>query len=109
MPRAAVLGVMVSLVTVVASSAPAPADLESYLELGMRQLGEGDFEQAVFSLDAAVRGLRAGGLPSLARAYLYLGVAYLSLGNEKLAQARFRSTPEQDPRITLWDRSSRRA
>lgn len=49
--------------------------------LGVRQYGEGNFEEAVFTLDAAVRRLAGARERSsdLARAYLYQGAAYLAL------------------------------
>lgn len=67
--------------------APADADLEA----GIRQAQIGDFEKAVVTLDAAARRLAAEGGRSrdLARAYVYLSIAYLGLSQEQKAKAQF--------------------
>lgn len=73
------------------SAAPAP-QRDPYLVLGQRQVSEGNFEEAVFSLDTAVR--RLSGKPDrtseLVDAYAYLGAAYVSLENENAARGKFR-------------------
>ena len=66
-----------------------PSDPE--LEEGIRQTQIGDFENAVVTLDAAARRLAAEGGRSadLARAYVYLSIAYLGLSQEQKAKAQF--------------------
>lgn len=68
------------------------------LEEGIRQVDEGDFETALITLDGAVRQLLAeeASEDDLAQAYLYLGVVYLGLGQEPLAQAKFREALRHD-------------
>jgi hypothetical protein len=66
-----------------------PSDPE--LEEGIRQTQIGDFEKAVVTLDSAARRLAAEGGRSadLARAYVYLSIAYLYLSQEQKAKAQF--------------------
>ena len=79
-----------------------PAEREPYLALGQRQYSEGNFEEAVFSLDTAVRRLaaRPGEDRGLSTAYLLLGAAYLGLDQETLARAKFRRALGLDPQLT---------
>lgn len=80
-----------------AAQAPDPA-----LEEGVRQAQEGDFELAVVTLDGVVQGLRGGGSPrELARAHVYLGVAYLGLRQEQAARASFLEALRTDPGLEL--------
>ena len=67
----------------------APSDPE--LEEGIRQTQLGDFENAVVTLDTAARRLAGEGGRSadLARAYVYLSIAYLGLSQEQKAKAQF--------------------
>ena len=51
-------GVALAVLPVVVWTQPAP--VEPFLELGMKQVADGDFEAAVFSLDTAIRR-RSGG------------------------------------------------
>lgn len=70
---------------------------------GIKQVEDGDLDEAIFTLDAAVRRLSAD--PSRARelgqAYLYLGIAYLGKGQETLARARFRDAVRQARDLSL--------
>ena len=77
------------MATLCGGSAPAPLANERDPDLadGIHMVKEGDFENAVVKLDAAVRGLEAAGRSAeSAQAYLYLGVAYLELDQEALAR-----------------------
>jgi len=59
--------------------------------MGIQQVVEGDFELAVITLDGVVDDLAAQPThkKELVRAYLYLGVAYVGLGQRQKAQAQF--------------------
>jgi tetratricopeptide (TPR) repeat protein len=98
------------LVAVLGAPAVAVAQTaEADLAAGMRQVDEGDYAQAVITLDRAARALAAqkDRTRDLGNAYLYLGIAYLGLGSETTAKARFRDalgqvrdlalSPEQFP------------
>ena len=69
----------------------------------MREVNEGDFEAGLLTLDVVARDLaaRPGRAPDLARAYLHLGVAYVGLRQESLADAKFRQALRQDPALQL--------
>lgn len=77
----------------------------SDLATGIRQVKDGDFETAILTLDAAIRGLTATQERSgdLAKAYLYLGVAYVGLGQEALAKSKFRLALGQQRDLRLAD------
>jgi tetratricopeptide (TPR) repeat protein len=64
---------------------------------GVKQVEEGDYETAIFTLDAATRRLAAQRTSSkdLGQAYLYLGIAYVAKGHETLAKAKFREALAQ--------------
>ncbi len=68
------------------------------LDQGIRQVGEGDFEGALLTLDGAIRRLVAdhGSGKDIGQAYLHLGIAYLGLGQEPLARAKFREALRHD-------------
>lgn len=87
-----------------AAALPQKEDAASaLLRLGARQYREGDFEAAVFSLDSAVRKLadQPGRENELARAYVYLGAAYVGLDHEAAAKGKFRRALELDPGLDL--------
>jgi len=94
----AVVGVLL-LGAIVASAAPQAPTLAD----GVQQVEEGDFENALFTLDAVIRELVEGGAPSreLAKAYVYCGIAYLGLGQEALAKRKFRLAVRQHPDLQL--------
>jgi hypothetical protein len=79
----------------------APSD--SGLEEGVRQAQLGEFEKAVVTLDGAARRLAAEGGRSreLARAYVYLSIAYLGLSQEQKARAQFLEALKADTEIQL--------
>jgi len=76
---------------------------DEQLELGVKQVEGGEFDAAVITLDGVVRRLSAGGASSkeLARAYTYLGITYLSLGQETSAKARFLEALKVEPGLKL--------
>jgi hypothetical protein len=76
---------------------------DSGLEEGIKQAQLGDFEKAVVTLDAAARRLAAEGGRSrdLARAYVYLSIAYLGLSQEQKAKAQFLEALKADTEMQL--------
>jgi len=82
---------------------PQPPSPERYLELGIRQVTEGSFEEAVFTLDTAVRRLmeQPGRTEELIQAYLYLGAGYVGLDHEDAAKGKFREALKLDPETRL--------
>jgi tetratricopeptide (TPR) repeat protein len=74
-----------------------------FLEIGIRQVNEGDFENAVFSLETAIRRLPPGSTDELSRAHLHLGAAHVGAGHEDLAKEPFRRALALTPRVTLRD------
>ena len=73
------------------------------LATGVRQTQIGEFEAAVATLDAVVQRLSAeGGQPKqLARAYLYLSIAYLGLSEGQKAKAKFTEALRTDMELEL--------
>src|SRR6187402_1634195 len=82
------------------------ADVDADLATGVRQAQEGDFENAVVTLDGVVR--RLTGQPArakdLARAYTYLSIAYLGLSQEQTAKAKFLEAWKADRDMSLSPR-----
>lgn len=90
----------VALVGAAVAAEDAPADLA----LGIRQARDGEFESALVTLDAAVRRLMAHSPPpsqDLAQGWLHIGVSYLGLGQEQLAQRKFRQALRHDLGLRL--------
>lgn len=73
------------------------------LARGIRQVEGGEFDAAVITLDSVVRRLTAeGSAPNdLARAYLYLAIAYLGMSQEQAAKARFLDALKADRTLEL--------
>jgi hypothetical protein len=73
------------------------------LALGVAQVREGDFETALFTLDSVVQKLlgQVGRSKDLAKAYLYLGAAYIGLDHEVAAKGKFREALRHDPAIRV--------
>ena len=98
------------LLLVVALGSPqrggAQGTVDTDLANGVRQAQEGDFENAVVTLDGVVR--RLTGQPSrakdLARAYTYLSIAYLGLSQEQTAKAKFLEAWKTDSDMNLSPR-----
>ena len=76
---------------------------EPDLAAGIRQVEDGDYSAAVITLDRVARALetRKDRAHELARAYLYLGIAYVGLGSETSARARFRDALTQSRDLRL--------
>ena len=89
------------------SLAPAAAlqqtPAEPDLEQGIHQVRIGDFEKAVVTLDTVARRLASDGGRSqdLARAYVYLSIAYLGLSQEQKARAQFIEALKTDSDMQL--------
>ena len=92
----------------VAPGAGAPAQerppaLEADLAKGIALVEEGDYDAAIVVLDGVVA--RLGRLQEqkarVARAHLYLGIAYVGEAQESLATASFREALRYDPGLTL--------
>jgi hypothetical protein len=71
--------------------ASAPPGDPARIDEAVRAIGRADYRSALVTLDAAVQDLsaRPEAKVELARAYLYLGVAYGQLGEKSLANSRF--------------------
>jgi hypothetical protein len=98
------LASLLALATLCGGSAPAPdvTERDPDLVAGIHLVKEGDFENAVLKLDAAVRGLDAAARTAdAAQAYLYLGVAYLELDQEALARGKFAQALARQPQMNL--------
>src|SRR5688572_2692726 len=95
------------LLLVVALGSPQRVDAQGTVDTdlanGVRQAQEGDFENAVVTLDGVVR--RLSGQPArakdLARAYTYLSIAYLGLSQEQTAKAKFLEAWKADRDMNL--------
>ena len=90
------------LALLLAQTAPAPAPR---VEEGIRLVNEGDFEAAVGTLRAAAAAIAGDPTRSAerARAYLYLGVAHLALGQNDDAHRAFVSALRDDPRLRVTE------
>jgi ankyrin repeat protein len=73
------------------------------VDIGVRLVDEGDFEEAVKKLSGAVQRLSASGdrAGELSRAYLYLAIAYLQLSEEQKAKAQFVEAWKSDRTLQL--------
>src|SRR5262245_66613875 len=78
-----------------------PAVGTEELARGIRQVSEGDFENAVLTLDGAVRSLaqEPARVRDLAQAYLHLGIAYVALDQRERARASFKEALARDKEI----------
>jgi hypothetical protein len=86
-------GALVLLVfSLVASPTAAQTPTDFGLSEGMKQVDEGEFDNAIVTLDTAARRLAADPkrVRELSQAYLYLGIAYVGKGHEAAAKAKFR-------------------
>ena len=90
------------LCALLAQPSPAPAPR---LEDGIRLVEQGDFEGAVTTLSAAAAAIAGDPTRSVerARAYLYLGVAHLALGQSADAHRAFVSAVRDDPRLRVTE------
>jgi hypothetical protein len=104
------LGVSAALAMVMAVHSAAPLgaqgrdpSLEAALTKGITLVEDGDYSSAIVVLDDVVA--RLGRLQEqkarVARAHLYLAIAYVGEGQESLAAASFREALRYDPELTL--------
>jgi hypothetical protein len=96
----------VASIVILALAVPGPAPAASGTEelaRGVRQVAEGDFENAVLTLDAAVRSLaqEPARVRELAQAYLHLGITYVALGQRERARASFKEALLRDKDLRL--------
>jgi hypothetical protein len=104
MRRILAVGLALALAASPCLAQQGPPDTE--LDKGIRQAQTGDFENAVTTLDAVAKRLAAqGGRPKdLARAYVYLSIAYLGLSEEQKAKAQFLEAWKVDQGMELTAR-----
>jgi tetratricopeptide (TPR) repeat protein len=70
---------------------------DPYFERGLKQMGAGDFQEAILTLEPVARRLQAAGKgKELARAEFYLAVALLELNRQASARERFLKALEHD-------------
>src|SRR3954470_10024789 len=84
------------------AAAQSPA-VDTDLARGIRQVEDGDYDPAIFTLDAAAQRLKGdpARVRDLSQAYLYLGIAYIGKGHEAAAKAKFREAVAQIKDLTL--------
>ena len=89
--------------SLVVATVPAAPQEAGDLEKGIRQVESGEFEDAVITLDAAALRLALEGRQpkALARAYAYLAIAYLQMGQERAAKAKFLDALRADKDLRL--------
>jgi tetratricopeptide (TPR) repeat protein len=94
---------LILAVTPALSAAAEPSVTDPDVQKGVQQVDEGDYDAAIFTLDAAAR--RLAGDPKrvadLSQAYLYLGIAYMGKGHQAAAHAKFREAVQQIRDISL--------
>jgi len=104
MPRKALAVVLSLALPLSPILAIAQADVtDAEVRKGIRAVEEGDYDAAIFTLDAAARRLAAdpSGARDLPQAYLYLGIAYVGKGHEAAAKAKFREALRQIKDLSL--------
>jgi len=75
---------------------------DPYFDRGLRQLAEGDFQEAVLTLEPVARRLeQAGKEKELARAEFYLGIALLELNRQGSAKERFLKALDLDSSLKV--------
>jgi hypothetical protein len=76
---------------------------EEDLALGIKQVEEGDFQAALQILEGVSRRLSGDKARSkeLARAYLYIGIAYVGMSQETEAKGKFLQAWKNDPALKL--------
>jgi len=101
-PRVAMFLALALMPGLVAAALPAQTP-DSELERGIDQVREGDFGEAVITLDDLARRLAEQGDRSalLARTYVYLSIAYLGLSRVETAKATFIEALAVDSDIEL--------
>jgi tetratricopeptide (TPR) repeat protein len=75
---------------------------DEYFERGLRQMAEGDFQEAILTLEPVARRLKqADKGKELARAELYIGVAFLELNRQGSAKERFERALAADKSLKM--------
>jgi tetratricopeptide (TPR) repeat protein len=99
--QALALGLCIALAFGTVSSAQSPNDAE--VLKGISQVDDGEYDNAIMTLDTAARRLSTDKSKTndLAQAYLYLGIAYLGKGREAAAKAKFREAIDQIKDLSL--------
>jgi len=94
---------LVVATSLVVAGVPGAAQDTGNVEKGIRQVEAGEFEEAVITLDAASLKLALEGdrPQELARAYAYLAIAYLQMGQERAARAKLLQALETDKGLRL--------
>lgn len=94
---------LIAAASLVLAALPMAAQEVVDLEKGIRQVEGGEFEDAVITLDAAALRLALEGRQpkELARAYAYLAIAYLQMGQERAAKAKFLQALQTDKDLKL--------
>ncbi len=97
-----VVAVLSILALALTARVPAASGTDE-LARGVRQIAEGDFENAVLTLDGAVRSLaqEPAHVRELAQAYLNLGIAYVALDQRERARAAFKEALLRDKDLRL--------
>jgi len=95
--------VLAAALSLPGSPVAAQTVVDPQLETGIRQVRGGDFEGAALTLDGVVRRLagQREKAKDLARAYMYLSVAYLGLSQEATAKAKFLEAWKADPKMEI--------
>jgi tetratricopeptide (TPR) repeat protein len=98
-PKAVAVALIVSLLGPMSWGAASEQDLAR----GIALVKSGDFEAAVTPLTSTIEELTPDlrRRQDLSRAYLFLGVAYLELGQELEARGKFREALRNDPKLSL--------
>ena len=75
---------------------------DPYFARGLHQLAQGDFQEAILTLEPVARRLeQAGKEKDLARTEFYLGIALLELNRQGSAKERFLKALELDPSLRV--------
>jgi hypothetical protein len=86
----------------VVAFAPVIEGADEELARGIKLVEQGEYSQAILVLDAAAQRLdKKGAKADAARAYFYLGSAYVGENQEMLSLASFRRALDRDERLEL--------
>lgn len=94
------LAPLLTLQLVLAAAPPAPAAPEQAFEQGTARYRDADFESA---LPLFQRATSSTDKPTRARAELWMGLTFFSLGNPRAARESFRAALVDDPKVALPD------
>lgn len=84
-------------------AAAPPQEPDAGILEGIRQVGQGDYEGAVATLQEAIQRLLTGDPApgELARGYLYLGIAHAALDDPAASRAAFRHALDENPDLRV--------